>query len=108
MPVPNGYTITPQKKQPIGGMAPTPPSGYSLQNQSEETAFAKAVDGTLGQPLSPDIEDRRNPTFGEKVKEAVGYGSMRAGQVWDELKREMHGNNTGVSTEPVNVSGAQK
>jgi len=96
MPVPNGYSITQQKKQQIGA-APTPPSGYSLQPQSEQTAFAKAVDGTLGQPLSPDIEDRRSPTFGQKVKDAIGYGSMRAGQVWDEVKHEARGGSTGAT-----------
>lgn len=95
MPVPNGYSLTPPKKlQTQGG--PTPPAGYSLQPQ-DDSAFTKAVNGTLGQSLSPDIEDRRNPTFTGKIAEAVGYGQMRAGQVWDELKREVQGNSTVVS-----------
>lgn len=39
-------------------------------------------------PLSPDIEDRRDPTFVQKMQQKAGYAEMRAGQIWDDIKEQ--------------------
>jgi hypothetical protein len=68
------------------------------------TGFAQAVDAAANQPLSPDLEDQRNISLLGKAKNIFGYGEMRAGQVWDELKREYHGDNSGPPGSNIGVA----
>jgi len=81
-----------------------PERGWRSVPITKPTPFAQAVDPTANKPLSPDLEDQRNLSLLGKAKNIFGYGEMRAGQVWDELKRESHGDNSGPPGSNIGVA----
>jgi hypothetical protein len=73
-------------------------------NKPTPTGFTQAVNSSANQPINPDIDDRRDPSLLGKVSNAFGYGGMVLGQKWDELKREVSGNNSGSDAPPTGIA----